>query len=169
VTTGGEAVEGEAIAGAPAAVRQPQSVLFACRMNAIRSPMAAAIMRRYFRRLTYVASAGILKGEHDPFVDIVMAEIGIDMSMHEPKTFDELEELEGLNFDLVISLSPEAHHRAIELTRTLSVDIEYWPTPEPDGQGGNREQCLAAYREVRDHLMGRIRTRFVGAPATSAG
>ncbi|WP_281287257.1 low molecular weight phosphatase family protein [Blastochloris sulfoviridis] len=140
----------------------PQSVLFACRMNSIRSPMAAAILRRVFRRLMYVTSVGILKGAHDPFVDVVMAEIGIDMSKHRPKTFDELEELEGLNFDLVISLSPEAHHRAIEMTRTLSVDIEYWPTPEPDQHAGSREQCLAAYREVRDLLLHRIRARFVG-------
>ena len=153
MTAGGEAIEGEPIAGALPLTRQPQSVLFACRMNSIRSPMAAAIMRRYFRRLTYIASVGILKGEHDPFVDVVMAEIGIDMSKHQPMTFDELEELEGLNFDLVISLSPEAHHRAIELTRTLSVDVEYWPTPEPDCLCGNREQCLAVYREVRDLLV----------------
>lgn len=166
--TGGEATEGEPIGSAPA-VRQPQSVLFACRMNSVRSPMAAAIMRRYFRRLTYITSAGILKGEHDPFVDVVMAEIGIDMSTHKPMTFEELEELEGLNFDLVVSLSPEAHHRAIELTRTLSVDIEYWPTPEPDCQSSNREQCLAVYREVRDLLVRRIRARFVGAPISSAG
>ncbi|ALK08535.1 low molecular weight phosphatase family protein [Blastochloris viridis] len=157
----------ERFGSAPAAIRQPQSVLFACRMNTVRSPMAAAIMRRYFRRLTYIASAGIIKGEHDPFADIVMAEIGIDMSKHKPMTFEELDELEGFNFDLVVSLSPEAHHRAMELTRTLSVDVEYWPTPEPDCLGGNRDQCLAVYREVRDLLVRRIRARFVGTPGNS--
>jgi protein-tyrosine-phosphatase len=92
----------------------------------------------------------------------VMAEIGIDISRHKPVTFEELDDLEGLNFDLIITLSPEAHHRALEITRTSAVDIEYWPTADPTDSEGSREQRLDAYRAVRDQLLARLRTRFAG-------
>ena len=94
-----------------------------------------------------------------------MAELGQDISGHKPMTFEELEDWEGLNFDLIITLSPEAHHKALELTHTLAADVEYWPTPDPTGTEGSREQKLQAYREVCDGLMMRIRRRFskVGA------
>jgi len=89
-----------------------------------------------------------------------MAEIGIDISRHKPHTFEELEELEGLNFDLIVTLSPQAHHRALELTRTLGAEVEYWPTHDPTAIEGSREQRLDAYRAVREELMARIRERF---------
>ena len=108
------------------------SVLFVCAMNAVRSPMAEAIARHYFGRSIYVQSAGIHKGEPSGFMTAALDEIGIDASKHKPRTLEELEEWEGLNFDLIISLSPEAHHAALELTRTLAADVEYWPTPGPD-------------------------------------
>ena len=108
------------------------SVLFVCAMNSVRSPMAEAIARHYFGRSMYVQSAGIHKGEPSGFTTAVLDEIGIDASKHKPRTLEELEEWEGLNFDLIISLSPEAHHAALELTRTLAADVEYWPTPGPD-------------------------------------
>jgi protein-tyrosine-phosphatase len=91
-----------------------------------------------------------------------MEELGIDIAAHRPTTFEELEDWEGLNFDLIVTLSPEAHHRALELTRTAAVEVEYWPTPDPTVQDGSREQRLDAYRAVRDQLMGRIRGRFAG-------
>ncbi len=146
---------------------RPQAVLFVCAHNQIRSPIAAAIAKYMFKSL-YVASAGIRKGEVDPFVLAVMDEIGIDLSKHKPLTLDEIEEYEGLNFDLVVSLSPEAHHRALDLTRTLAFDEEYWPIPDPSVTEGSREQRLDAYREVRDDLMKRIRARF-GPPPAAAG
>jgi protein-tyrosine-phosphatase len=96
-----------------------------------------------------------------------MAELGQDMSGHKPMTFEELDDWEGLNFDLIITLSPEAHHRALELTRTLAADVEYWPTVDPTGAEGNREQKLAAYREVLDQLLLRIRKRFANVGAAS--
>jgi protein-tyrosine-phosphatase len=94
-----------------------------------------------------------------------MAEIGIDISRHRPMTFEELEDWEGLNFDLIVTLAPEAHHKALELTRTLAADVEYWPTPDPTVVEGSRQQRLDAYREVRDQLMQRIKTRFDWRPA----
>jgi protein-tyrosine-phosphatase len=90
-----------------------------------------------------------------------MEEIGIDIHAHRPMTFEDLEDLEGLNFDLIITLSPEAHHKALELTRTLAAEVEYWPTADPTAIEGSREQRLDAYREVRDQLLARIRARFV--------
>ena len=102
------------------------------------------------------------KDELDPFAVAALDEVGIDISKHRPMTFEELEDWEGLNFDLIVSLAPEAHHKALELTRTLAVDVEYWPTQDPTAIEGTREQRLDAYREVRDQLMARIRQRFGG-------
>jgi protein-tyrosine-phosphatase len=135
------------------------AVLFACGLNSLRSPVAAGVFSQIFGR-TYVRSAGVRKGELDPFAVAVMEEIGIDISRHKPITFEELEEWEGLNFDLIVTLSPEAHHRALELTRTSAVDVEYWPTADPSAVEGSRMQRLDAYREVRDQLLARIRERF---------
>ncbi|WP_256371383.1 arsenate-mycothiol transferase ArsC [Phreatobacter aquaticus] len=140
--------------------RNPQAVLFACGMNQVRSPMAAALMKHFHGRTVFVESAGVHKGEHDPFVDAVMDEIGIDTQKTRPKTLEELEEWEGLNFDLVVTLAPDAHHKALDLTRTLDMEVEYWPTPDPTLAQGSREQRLEAYREVRDMLLMRIRKRF---------
>ena len=148
---------------APARARDPQSVLFACAMNSVRSPMAESLLRHMFPQGLYVKSAGARRGELDPFAVSVMAELGQDISTHKPQTFEELEDWEGLNFDLIITLSPEAHHKALELTRTLAADVEYWPTPDPTDTPGNREQKLAAYREVSDGLYARIRKRFIKA------
>jgi protein-tyrosine-phosphatase len=139
---------------------RPQAVLFACGMNAVRSPMAAGLFGQMFGKSVYVGSAGVQKGELDPFAVAVMEEIGIDIAHHKPVTFEELDELEGLSFDLIVTLSPPAHHRALELSRTIAGEVEYWPTTDPTGVEGSREQQLAAYREVRDQLQARIRERF---------
>ena len=137
----------------------PGAVLFACTLNAVRSPMAAAILRHLAGRRSYVESAGIRHGERDPFVDEVMAEIGIDMRGHKPHT---IAELHDTSFDLIVTLSPEAHHQALELTRTFAVEVEYWPTFDASlmMMSGNREQILNAYRTVRDTLFRRIKARF---------
>ena len=144
---------------------RPQAVLFACGFNSVRSPMAAGLFRHMFGRTTYVGSAGVRRGELDPFAVAAMDEVGLDIAKHRPMTFEDLEDWEGLNFDLIVTLAPEAHHKALELTRTVAADVEYWPTPDPTIQEGNREQRLDAYREVRDQLMRRIRERFATAPA----
>lgn len=138
-------------------------MLFACGLNSVRSPMAAGLFKHFFGR-TYVNSAGVRKGELDPFAVAAMEELGLDIAKHKPTTFEELEEWEGLNFDMIVTLSPEAHHKALELTRTLAADVEYWPTPDPTITEGSREQRLDAYREVRDQLTKRIRERF-GTPS----
>jgi len=122
--------------------------------------MAAALLRQMLGTKLYVGSAGVRKGELDPFAAAAMEEIGIDIKAHRPITFEELEDLEGLNFDLIVTLSPEAHHKALELTRTLALDVEYWPTADPTAIEGSREQRINAYRDVRDQLLQRIRTRF---------
>jgi len=150
--------------GEGAAASRPQAVLFACGLNAVRSPMAAGLLKQMLGGSLYVGSAGVRKGELDPFAVAAMDEHGIDISEHRPLTFEELEDWEGLNFDLIVTLSPEAHHRALELTRTLAVEVEYWPTSDPTAIEGTREQRLDAYRAVRDQLMQRIRTRFGRPP-----
>ncbi|MFZ5732022.1 MAG: low molecular weight phosphatase family protein [Pseudomonadota bacterium] len=150
--------------------RNPQAVLFACGMNSVRSPMAAALLQQMIPNGMYVRSAGVRKGELDPFaVSVVMDEIGQDISKHKPMTFEELDDWEGLNFDLIVTLSPEAHHQALELTRTNAADVEYWPTPDPVDMGDTREQRLDAYRAVFDGLKRRIRQRFGNTPKGGQG
>ena len=123
--------------------------------------MAAAMLKQMLGGSVYVGSAGVRKGELDPFAAAAMEEIGLDIGGHRPVTFEELDDLEGLNFDLIVTLAPEAHHKALELTRTLAADVEYWPTADPTAVEGSREQRLAAYREMRDQLLARIRARFL--------
>jgi protein-tyrosine-phosphatase len=146
---------------------RPQAVLFACGMNSVRSPMAAALLKQMLGTSLYVGSAGVRKGALDAFAAAAMEEVGIDISAHRPLTFEELDDLEGLNFDLIVTLSPEAHHKALELTRTLAADVEYWPTADPTAVEGSREQRLNAYRDVRDQLLRRIRERFSPRPRTN--
>jgi len=152
---------------APLRAKNPQAVLFACGQNSVRSPMAESLLKQMFPSGLYVKSAGVRRGELDPFAVAVMAELGQDISGHKPMTFEELDDWEGLNFDLIVTLSPEAHHRALELTRTLAADVEYWPTPDPTMADGSREQKLAAYREMLDGLLMRIRRRFSKTGAAS--
>ncbi len=142
---------------------QPGSVLFCCTHNSIRSPMAEGLMKYLHGKRIFVDSVGVRGSEIDGFVIAVMDEIGIDMSKHRPKTFDDLEDT---SFDLIISLSPEAQHSAMEMTRTMACDVEFWPTMDPSVVEGSREERLEAYRDVRDRLMARIRERFplIGAP-----
>jgi len=140
---------------------RPLAVLFACGLNSIRSPMAQALFGQIFGRAIYVRSAGVRKGELDPFAVAIMDEIGLDISKHRPVTFEEIEDWEGLNFDLIVTLAPEAHHRALEIAHTNAIDVEYWPTADPSAAEGSREQRLDAYRGVRDQLLDRIRQRFV--------
>jgi protein-tyrosine-phosphatase len=141
----------------------PAAVLFACGHNSVRSPMAAAIMRHLVGKRVYVASAGVHSGDPDPFAMAVMDEIGIDISRHTPQS---LSEMHDSCFDVVITLTPEAHHQALEFTRTMAVDVEYWPTFDPTLTQGSREQILDSYRAVRDGLFQRIKKRFAigGAP-----
>jgi protein-tyrosine-phosphatase len=139
---------------------RPRAVLFACGQNSVRSPMAAALLRQMQGGALTVASTGVRKGELDPFAVAAMAEIGIDIAEHQPMTFEELEDWDGLDFDLIVTLAPEAHHKALELTHRLAAAVEYWPTADPTAAEGNRAQRLDAYRAVRDQLMARIHARF---------
>lgn len=141
----------------------PGSVLFCCTQNSIRSPMAEALLKYLHGKRIYVDSVGVRASEIDGFAIAAMDEIGIDLTRHKSKTF---EQLEDTSFDLIISLSPEAQHSAVEMTRTMACDVEYWPTMDPSMIEGTREERLDAYRDVRDALLARIRERFppTGAP-----
>jgi len=139
------------------------AVLFACTLNAVRSPMAAAMLRHLTRGTLYIESAGVRAGDLDPLAVEVMDEIGLEIAKHKPRRF---EDLEDGSFDLVVTLSPEAQHKAVEMTRTAATQVEYWPTMDPTAVEGSREQRLMAYRAVRDQLMQRLKQRFL-APAAS--
>jgi protein-tyrosine-phosphatase len=141
--------------------RQPSAVLFACTLNSVRSPIAESILKHFHGQRIYVDSVGVRPEEIDPLVVAVMDEIGIDVSRHRAKSF---EELEDSSFDLVISLSPEAQHKAVELTRTMACDVEYWPTFDATVVEGSRDTRLDAYREVREQIKKRILQRFPLAP-----
>ncbi|MCO5732965.1 low molecular weight phosphatase family protein [Rhizobium sp. SSA_523] len=137
---------------------RPGAILFMCGMNSIRSPMAELIAKRLLPPDIYIQSAGVRAGDPDPFVEVVLQEIGLSApKKHQPRT---LEELEDDYFDLIVTLSPEAHHQALELTRSHAVEVVYWPTFDPTVETGTREQVLDAYRGVRDELWRRIEDRF---------
>jgi len=141
----------------------PSAVLFACTMNSVRSPMAESIMKFLHGHRVFVDSVGVRSGEIDGFAVSVMDEIGIDLTRHHSKTFDDMEDD---YFDIVIPLSPQAQHRAVEMTRVMAVEIEFWNTFDPTIiESESREVKLDAYRKVRDQLMDRIKERF---PISSA-
>ena len=139
----------------------PGAVLFACSENALRSPMAESILKHLYGRRIYIDSVGVRAGELDAFAVEVLDEVGIDLSRHRSKSFDDLEDE---YYDLIITLSPEAQHRAVELTRNMAVDLEFWHTFDPSIVDGNRDTRLVAYRQVRDQLLERIRDRFPSSP-----
>lgn len=139
-------------------VKAPGAILFMCGLNTIRSPMAEVIARGMLPQGIYIASAGVRAGERNSFVDVVLEEIGLSLGRRQPQT---LEDLEDDFFDLIITLSPEAHHAALELTRANAIDVIYWPTMDPSAIGDTREQILSAYRDVRDYLQGLIESRLV--------
>lgn len=158
----------EEIAAPEEKVKLPGAILFMCGMNSIRSPMAEALARQVLPQGVYVASAGVRPGERDPFVDVVLDEIGLSLGKRLPQTLDELEDD---FFDVIVTLAPEAHHAALELTRSTAVEVVYWPTLDPTVATGTREQIVAAYREVRNQLAMLIEQRLLrarGFPAQTA-
>ncbi len=140
-------------------LEMPASVLFICNFNAVRSPMAEGLTKFYCGRKIYVESVGIRpeEGGANPFAVAVMEEEGLDISRHKPKKF---EDLMDSSFDLVVTLSPQAQHKAIDLTRTLDCQVIYWPTLDPTAVVGNRENIMAAFRQTRDMLSQNIKKHF---------
>lgn len=149
----------------PHSAKRPSSVLFVCGMNAIRSPIAEALTQKFFPDI-YVASAGVRRGERDPFAAAVIAEEDMSLDAHNPRG---LEDLADGYFDLIVTLTPQAHHAVLEEMRSFSVDVEYWPTPDPALATGSREQILNAYRGVRESLKKRILERFKVQKASEDG
>ncbi|WP_369060198.1 low molecular weight phosphatase family protein [Caulobacter sp. 73W] len=150
-------------------VELPGAVLFACNFNRVRSPMAEGLLRLRFGDRIFVDSCGLKSDPAgrtaDPFAQAVMDELGFDLSTHRAKTFAELEDE---SFDMVISLTPEAQHRAVEMARGRAVEILYWPTIDPTLTEGSREAVIETYRKVRDDLAAAIQRRF-GSTSTFGG
>jgi len=140
----------------------PGSVLFACTENSVRSPIAEALAKRLYGQTAYIDSVGVRASALDGFATVVLDEIGIDRRQHNAKTFGDID---PSSFDLIVSLSPEAHHSALEVARNAATEVEYWPIPDPSAVEGSRETRLDAYRQVRDTILARLKARF-GAPGT---
>jgi protein-tyrosine-phosphatase len=144
----------------------PQSVLFCCDHNAVRSPMAEGIMKKLYGFETYVQSVGVMNDlEIDGFAIAACDEIGVALSRHRSRSFDELEETgEALSgFDVIVALSPASQRRALDLTRFYHLTVEYWPIMDPTGLGETREQKLNAYRQTRDQLVDQLKRKWGGA------
>jgi protein-tyrosine-phosphatase len=135
----------------------PASLLFACSENSVRSPMAEALAKRLYGRSLYVDSVGVRASDVDGFAVSVLDELDIDVHRHHAKTFDDVD---PASFDLIVTLSPEAHHSALEFTRGTATEVEYWPTPDPSAVEGSRETRLDAYRHTRDQVLARLKARF---------
>lgn len=142
----------------------PGSVLFACSQNSVRSPMAEAMAKRLYGQSSYIDSVGVRASEVDGFAVAALDEIDVDVHRHHCKTFSDVD---PASFDLIVTLSPEAHHQALEFTRGTAVEVEYWPVPDPSVVEGSREARLEAYRHTRDLILGRLKARF-GTPAGPA-
>lgn len=143
--------------------RMPQSVLFCCDHNAVRSPMAEGIMKKLYGTGTYVQSVGVMNDmEIDGFSIAVCQELNVELSRHRSRSFDEMENWgDDLgSFDLVIALSPASQRRALDLTRFYSLEVEYWPILDPTGLGESRDAKLSSYRQARDQIKERIIDRF---------
>jgi len=139
----------------------PASVLFACSENSVRSPMAEALAKRLYGQASYIDSVGVRATDVDGFVAAALDEVGIDVHRHHAKTFDDID---PSSFDLIVTLSPEAHHQALEVTRGTAAEVEYWPVSDPSAVEGSRDMRLEAYRRMRDQLLTRLKVRF-GAPS----
>lgn len=141
----------------------PTSVLFCCDYNAVRSPMAEGLMKKYYGTRIFVQSAGVKNDlDIDGFTISVCSEIGVALDRHRVRTFHQMEEWGDKidAYDLVVALSPSAQRQALEYTRHHALEVEYWPTFDPTGLGETREDKLAAYRQTRDQIERRIRDRF---------
>ena len=139
----------------------PPSVLFACSQNSIRSPMAEALAKRLYGQSVFVDSVGVRASDIDSFAVAALDEVGIDMQRHHAKTFDDVD---AASFELIVTLSPEAHHQALEFTRGTAAEVEYWPIQDPSAAEGGREARLGAYRQTREQILTRLKARF-GVPA----
>jgi len=139
----------------------PASLLFACSENSVRSPMAEALAKRLYGQRSYIDSVGVRASDVDGFVAAALDELDIDVHRHHGKTF---EDLDPSSFDLIVTLSPEAHHHALEVTRGTAAEVEYWPVPDPSAVEGTREMRLEAYRRLREQILVRLKARF-GAPS----
>ena len=141
----------------------PQSILFCCDHNAVRSPMAEGIMKKLYGTGTYVQSVGVINDlEIDGFSIAVCDEIGVELSRHRSRSFDEMERWgdDLSSFDLIVALSPASQRRALELTRLFHLTVEYWPILDPTGIGENREMKLVSYRQTRDQIVSKLREKW---------
>ena len=147
----------------------PQSILFCCDHNAVRSPMAEGIMKKFYGTGSYVQSVGVHNDlEIDGFSIAVCKEMGVELARHRSRSFDEMEQWgdDLSSFDLVVALSPASQRRALELTRYFHLDVEYWPILDPSGLGETREAKLASYRQARDQIVERLTEKW-GSPVES--
>ena len=141
----------------------PQSILFCCDHNAVRSPMAEGIMKKLYGTGTYVQSVGVINDlEIDGFSIAVCDEIGVELSRHRSRSFDEMERWgdDLSSFDLILALSPASQRRALELTRLFHLTVEYWPILDPTGIGETREMKLVSYRQTRDQILNKLREKW---------
>ncbi|MGK7753714.1 MULTISPECIES: low molecular weight phosphatase family protein [unclassified Roseovarius] len=141
----------------------PQSVLFCCDHNAVRSPMAEGIMKKFYGADTYVQSAGVMGDmDIDGFSIAVCDEIGVELARHRTRSFDEMEQWgdDLSSFDLVVALSPASQRKALDLTRVFHLDVVYWPIMDPTGLGETREAKLNAYRQTRDQIVEHLKKRW---------
>jgi protein-tyrosine-phosphatase len=139
----------------------PASLLFACSENSVRSPMAEALAKRLYGQASYIDSVGVRASMVDGMAAAALDELGIDVHRHHAKTFDDVD---PSSFDVIVTLSPEAHHQALEFTRGTAAEVEYWPVMDPSVVEGSRDMRLSAYRSTRDQILARLKARF-GAPS----
>lgn len=135
----------------------PKSVLFVCNQNAIRSPIAAAYLKKIAKGRVFVGSAGLISGLADGFTKAILDEKDIPLGDHEPQS---LNALNPVDFDLVVALTNKSKDRLQDDGVDAKTQLEFWDIVDPTQIKGHRDQILQSYRIVRDALEERVSKRF---------
>lgn len=127
-------------------------VLILCTGNSCRSQMAEGWLRHLLADKVEVASAGTHPASCvHPLAVKVMAEVGVDISHHQPKGVGTLGDRE---WDLVVTVCDSAKEECPYFAGAREqLHISF---PDPVAAVGTEEERLSVYRKVRDDIRQRL-------------
>ncbi len=128
------------------------AILFVCTGNSCRSPMAEAIARALLPPGASVLSAGVDPGESARLTREVLAEIGIDLNRHRPRS---VFRIDPEPVTVVVTMSDAAREHCPLFPNETRRD--HWEIPDPFESRGTEVERLHAYRRARDRIGARVR------------
>jgi arsenate reductase len=126
-------------------------VLFLCTHNSARSQMAEGFLRAMAGDRFEAGSAGTEKTSVYPLAIRAMAELGVDLSGHTSKVY---EDLASEGWDFLITVCDDANERCPWVPG--SVKRLHWSFADPSRATGTEEERLAVFRRVRDQIRERL-------------